>query len=240
MNRFSRVRMFPWVPLFAGIVGFALQFWLFSLVDNKGLLPKNHISGTLSFVLLALVLAACWFGVQNVAPTKEYCKLFPASKVAAIGGLIGAVGMGSAAFMLPAAGFLRYLLPVCGLLGAGALVMISCYRFKGKQPNSLLHSVVIVYLIFHTMGACRIWGAEPQVQKFFFQLIASLFLLLAGYYRASLDIQAGSSRMYVFFSQAALFCCCLCIPGEDWLFYLSAGIWMATDYCTPPSYGRYA
>lgn len=240
MNRFAKVRLFPWFPLFAGIVGFALQFWLFSLTDNKGLLPQNHISGILSFVLLALVLAVCWFGVQNLAPTKDYCELFPASKVASVGGLIGAAGMGFAAFTLSATGFLRYLIPVCGLLGAGALVMISFCRFEGRQPNSVLHCVITVYLIFRTMGACRIWGAEPQLQVYFFQLIASLFLLLASYYRAALDLQAGNSRMYVFFSQAALFCCFLGVMGEDWLFYLSAGIWMATDYCTPPSYGRYA
>jgi len=240
MNRFSKVQLFPWLPLLAGIVGLALQYWLVSLTDAKGLLPQNHISGILSFVLLALVLAACWFCVQNMAPTKDYCELFPASKVAAVGGLIGAAGMGFAAFMLPATGVLRYLIPVCGLLGAGALVLISCCRFEGRQPNSMLHGVITVYLIFRTMGACRVWGAEPQLQVYFFQLVASLFLLLASYYRAALDLQAGNSRMYVFFSQAALFCCCLCVLGEDWLFYLSAGVWMATDYCTPPSYGRYA
>lgn len=240
MNRFSKIRLFPWAPLLAGIVGFALQIWLFSLEDAKGLLPQGHISEILSFILLALVVAVCWFGVQNSAPTKDYCELFPTSKVAAVGGLIGAAGMGFSAFMLPATGFLRYLIPVFGLLGAGALVAISYCRFEGRQPNSMLHGAITVYLILRTMGACRIWGAEPQLQVYFFQLMASLFLLLACYYRAALDLQAGNSRMYVFFSQAALFCCCLCVPGGDWLFYLSAGIWMATDYCTPPSYGRYA
>lgn len=240
MNRFSKIGLFPWVPLAAGGVGFALQCWQFSLVDAKGLLPENHISGTLSVILLALVLAACWFGVQNLAPTKEYCQLFPASRVAAVGGLIGAVGMGIAAFTLPGAGLLRYLIPVCGLLGAGALVVIAYCRFHDRQPNSLLHCAVTVYLIFRIMAACRVWSAEPQPQRYLFGLLASLFLLLACYYRAALDLQAGNSRRYIFFAQAALFCCCLSVPGEDWLFYLSAGIWMATDYCTPPSYGRYA
>lgn len=240
MNRFSKVGLFPWFPLFTGIVGFALQYWQFSLVDAKGLLPESHISGTLSVILLALVVGICWIGVQNLAPTKEYCQLFPASRVAFVGGLLAATGMGCAAFTVSATGFLQYLVPACGLLSAGVLAIIACHRFQGQQPNSLLHSVVAVYLIFRTMAACRIWSAEPQWQMYFFDLLAALFLLLACYYRAALDLQAGNSRLYIFFGQAALFCCCLCLPGKDWLFYLSAGIWIATDYCTPPSYGKYA
>lgn len=239
MKRFSKIGLFPWLPLFAGVVGFALQYWQFSLVDAKGLLPESHISGTLSVILFALVVGACWFGVQNLAPTRDYCELFPASKIASVGGLLAATGLGLGAFTVPISGILQYLLPACGLLGAGALAIIACHRIQGQQPNSLLHSVVIIYLIFRTMAACRMWSAESQWQVYFFDLMAALFILLACYYRAALALQAGHSRMYVFFSQVALFCCCLCLPGKDWLFYLSAGIWMATDYCTPPSYGRY-
>lgn len=240
MSRSSKVKIFPWIPLFAGIVGGVLQYWQLSQVDKQGLLPQNHISQILSYVLLAIVVIVCWFGVQNLAPAKTYRELFPPSKIAAIGGLIGAAGLGGAAFFLPAVGILRYVILVCGLLGAGALVVISCCRFEGGQPNSLLRSVVIVYLIFRTIGACQIWSAKPQWQLYVFPLLASLFLLLACYYRAVLDLQVGNSRRYLFFCQVALFCCCLSVPGEDWLFYLSAGIWLATDFCTPPSCGKYA
>ena len=40
--------------------------------------------------------------------------------------------------------------------------------------------------------------------------------------------------------KVALFCCILCLTGGEWMFYLSAGIWMASDFCALPAYtGRY-
>lgn len=231
MYHSSRQGLFPWFPILTGMVGFALRCWLFSSMDSAGLLPNNHIAGSLTFLLLALCLAVCFLGVKNATPHDTYRQMFPRSGIAAAGTVMGAVGMAISAFTLKSAGVFRFLLPVLGVLCAGALLFAAYCRFRELQPNFLTHCAVAIYLIFRSLANCRTWGAEPQLQLYFFHLLASLFLLLACYYRAELDLHSGDCRRYVFFAQAALFCCCLCLMGEGWLFYLSAGIWIATDFC---------
>jgi len=235
MNHSSKPSLFPWVPLLAGGIGFILRRWLLSTADAENLLPKNHIAGTLSFLLLALVLGICFLQVRKCSPHAFYTQLFPRSNSAAIGMLLGAIGIGSTVFSLEHVGFLRILVPVFGILGTLSLGVIAYLRAQGKRPHCLFHCAVILYLIFRTVSLCRSWGAEPQLQLYFFQLLASLFLLMAAYYRAELSIQGGDCRRYAFFNQAALFCCCLSIPGPNSLFYLSAAIWMAFDTCTLPN-----
>lgn len=240
MNHPSNSRLFPWAPLFAGVLGFCLQCWLFSAMDSSGLLPKNHIAEILSFILLALTLGICLIGLQNVVSSDAYHQLFPPSRLAAAGTLLGGIGIACSAFAPQTVGFLKIIVPVFGVLSGVALAIAAYCRLHGVRPNCLLHSTVAVYLIFRIMACCRNWGAEPQVQRYFFQLLACLSLLLACYYRAELDVHEKGIRQYVFFSQVALFCCCLCLPGTDRLFYLSAAVWMAADYCTLHSAGRYA
>ena len=239
MGTLTKTRFFPWTTLLVGLIGFALRCWLYSGTEDS-LLPANHPAGTLCFILLALVLAACWFGVQNVSSHEEYRTLFPASVAGAAGTLLAAIGIGISAFLTPGTGVFRILVPIVGVIAAAALAMTALCRLKGRKPLWLLLCTVAVFLMIRTMAYCSVWSAQTQLQQYFFQLIGSCFLLLAAYYRTSLGIRGGRPGLYVFFSQAALFCCCLCCVGSDWLFYLSAGIWMAADYCALPMAGRYA
>ncbi len=235
MKLFSRQGLFPWFPLLTGMAGLALRFWLLSTINEQGLLPTNHIAGILTFLLLLVTLGICFWDIRTAAPSQAYRKLFPPSKIAAAGTAVGAAGMGISAFIVNAAGFLRILLPILGVLGAAALLYAAHCRRIGLRPSCLLHGGVTLFLVFRVLVCCRMWGAEPQLQLYFFQLLGSLFLLLACYFRAEADALIGDYRKYLFFGQAALFCCCLCLSGNDWLFYLSAGIWMATDYCVFPA-----
>ena len=234
MNLSSKQGFFPGFPLFTGMVGFALRCWLFSAEDDRGLLPEPHIASISCFILLALTLAVCFIAVRKGAPTNAYRKLFPPSELAAVGTVVGAIGMGYTAFSVNGSGSLQLLIPILGVCGAVVLILAGYSRMNGLRPNCLLHGLLTLYFIFRTLVYCQVWGAEPQLQLYFYQLLASIFLLLTCYYRAELDAHAGDCRRYIFFGQAALFCCCLCLPGDDWLFYLSAGIWLATDFCVLP------
>lgn len=227
--------LFPWVPLFAGLIGLAIRCWLFSAEDKQGLLPVNHMGGILSYILLALILVVCFVVLRKTPAANGYSQLFPASKVAAICTGVGAIGMGFSAFALKSAGVLRLILPILGVFGACALVFAAYCRYKGQRPSCFSHGIITLFLIFQTLASCRSWGAESQLQRYFFPLLTSLLILIASYYRAELDLDAKDCRKYAFFSQAALFCCCLCLPGEDRLFYLSAGIWLASDFCVLPT-----
>jgi len=236
MNQISKRGLFPWVTLLAGGVGLALRSLLLSAVDQQGLLPENHFAGILTIVLLAMFLGFSFWTIRKepAADVNAYRKLFPPSELAAIGSVVAAVGMAISAFMVDGTGILRILLAITGLLGATALAYAAYCRKEGMRPSCFLHILVAVHLVIRVLTCCRQWGSEPQFQIYFFQLLASLFLMISFYHRAELDALMGDYRKYLFFGQAALFCCCLCVTGEDWQFYLSAVLWITTDSCVPP------
>ena len=228
-NHTIKPGLFPWITLFTGIVGFAMQCWLLSLSDNRGLLPKNHIAGILSVILLALTLGICFLLLRKTQLPGQYSRQFPKSIVSAICTAFGAIGLGYSGFTHPSVGLLNILLPVISVISALALLAIAFFRAKGMQPNYLLRCAATVCLMLRTVVCCRGWGTEPQLLLYLFPLLASVFLLLATFFHTELDAGTGNYRRYCFFNQAALFCCCLCLPGEETLFYLSAALWMTGD-----------
>ena len=233
MRNTSTPVFLPWFTILTGIVGFSLRFWLLSSADSRGLLPQNHIAGILSFLLLAVTLAGIFLLSGKTVYSSSYQALFPKSVPAAAGIAAGAIALGYSAFTQSSIGFLRTLIPVFGLISALCLLILAYCRQKGLRPNSIFSCIAAFYLIFRTLNTCRQWGTEPQLHLFFFQLLASLMLTVACYYRAELDAKAHYPRHYTFFSQAALFCCCLCVPGENGFFYLLCAIWMAADLPRP-------
>ena len=233
MNAKSTRGIFPWFTVIEGMAGFFMQCWLFSSLDSNGLLPPHHIAGILSFVLLALTLLICWFGSRD---EQDLCpdRLFFSSAAAAVGIGLSAVGMAFSAITAGGKGILQLLSFGSGILAAAALGYIALCRAKKFHADAMLHSIVTIYLILRTMANCSAWSAEPQFQLYFFPLIACITMMIASYYRAALALGVEHSKKYVFFSQAALFCCLLCCRGEDWVFYLSGALWLTFD-CPAPS-----
>jgi len=234
MRLFSRRGIFPWFTVIEGVAGFFMQCWLFSTADRWGLLPRYHFSGFVSFFLLALTFFVCFMGARqekDVSPEK----LFLAYPPAAAGIGLSAIGFAISSFTVSGLSFLRFLTPVLGVLSAAALIYAAYCRMKGRQADGLLYCIVIVFLILRTMSCCSAWGSEPQLMRYFFPLLACVLLLVASYYRAALAIGEINYRRYVFFSQVALFCCCLSCRGGDWLFFLSAVLWLTCDFPAPSS-----
>ncbi len=235
MNLQSKQGLSPWFSLLTGLLGLALRWWLLSTSDDKGLLQENHFAGILCFILLAVTLAFTFLQVRKSAPSKAYRKLFPASPVAAAGIAVGAIGMGLSSFTIGNSGLFRIFLPALGALCTVSLLFAAYCRLKGLRPSYLLYCAAVVYLILRALVCCRAWGSESQLQIYFFPLVGSLFLLIACFYRAELTAMLGDYRRYVFFAQAALFCLLLSLPGKDWVFRLSASIWLAADFCVLPT-----
>lgn len=236
MNKYSPLGWFPWVSLLTGSVGLGLRCWLLSSADDRGLLPMYHIAALLSLLLLLLTAGFTFWQLRTAQPSNAYRLLFPPSTPAAAGTALGAAGLGISAFTVEATGMLGILIPLLGIASIGALLYASYCRLIGLRPNSLLHGTMVVYILFRILTCCRVWGAEPQVQLYLFPMLGSLFLLLACFFRAEADALSGDYRKFLFFGQVALFCCIMCLPGKDWLFYLSAAVWLAADYCVLPAH----
>lgn len=233
MGIFSKKGIFPWFTIIEGVAGYFMQCWLFSAMDDRGLLPRYHIAGIASFLLLALTLLICWLGSRG---EKELCsdKLFFPSVPAAAGIALSAIGIALSAFSPVGSGVLGILAPIFGILAAIALGYIAFRRFKGLRTDCIPHFAINLYLVVRTMACCSGWSAEPQFLQYFFPLLACLFLMMTSYYRMALVLGMERSRRYVFCSQTALFCCCVCCRNSDWLFYLSAAMWLTFD-CPAPS-----
>lgn len=233
MNTESRSGIFPWFTVIEGIAGFFLQCWLFSAIDLNGLLPAGHVAGILSFGLLALTLVICWLGARN---EEDLCpdRLFFSSGASAVGIGLSAVGLAASSVTLYGNGILQLLAFGTGILAAAALGYIALCRAKKFHADAMLHCIITIHLILRTMVSCSGWSAQPQFLQYFFPLLACVFLMITSYYRAALALGLEHSKKYVFFSQAALFCCCVCCRGSDWLFYLSCALWLTFD-CPAPS-----
>ena len=235
MKQFPKSESISLFSVGAGIVGMAMQSWLFSTVDHKGLLPRNHISAIISFLLFAAIVAWTFYYLKNVKGSCDYEQQLPPSVVAAVGSCLAAVGFGISVMTPIAMGFLQTLLRLFGVLTVGTLLFSGYCRLQGKRPNSLIYVPLILFLICRALAFCQVWSSAVQVQAYFFPLLAGLFLLLTAYHRAALGLEAKSANRYLIFRQLALFCCLLSVVSDNGLFYLAGAVWTATDYAIPVS-----
>lgn len=224
--------LLPWFTLGAGGLGLCLQVWLRSKADDQGLLPAGHIAGSLSLILFALVMVVLFLCSRKLTPMHRYSHLFPADLLGAAGCTVGAVGFVLAAFSQPSSNVLTILHMICGICAAACLLLCGYCRFTGRQPVFWYHCVITVFFMLHLILICKQWGAQPQLQLYFFPSLAVIFLLLTAYQHTTLDAGRGLRQWYVFFNQSALFCCLLAAAGENKLFYLTMAAWMSTNLCS--------
>ena len=178
MKRFPKTEIFSLCSIILGIIGMAMQSWMFSTADSHGLLLHGHISEILSFLLLAIFIAVNFLFLKNFKADGAYGHLFPQSPVAAFGSILAALGIGISAFTPAVTGVLQLAVKILGVAAAASLGYAGYCRLQGKRPNCLLHGVVALFLIFRTLAFCQKWSAEVQVQIYFFPLLASVSLLI--------------------------------------------------------------
>ena len=235
MKKLIKPSILPLFTLAAGILGLALRAWLFfGGTDRKGLLVTSHPANALTFLLTALVMVVLSFCIRSLNAVDRYQKLFPRAKLPAVGCLAAAVGIAwvNLRDLNMRTDAITMISLFLGILAFISLLILACCRFKRIRPAFFLHMVVTVYLMFHLISQYRLWSAEPQLQVYFFPLLASVFLMLTGYHNAVLDARKSERKWFVFCNQGALYCCCLSLWGDRWLFYLTMGFWMLSSLCS--------
>ena len=235
MKKLFKPTILPAFTLITGVLGLLLRAWLFFFgTDQKGLLVSSHPANTLTFLLTALVLAVLFICIRPLNAVDRYQKLFPASVFPAVGCIAAACGIAwvNLRDLNLRSDLITMLTLFFGILAMISLFFLAYFRFKRIRPVCYFHMTVTVYLMLHLISQYRLWSAEPQLQVYFFPLLASVFLMLAGYHSAVLDARKSSRKWYVFFNQSALFCCCLSMWGDSWLFYLTMGLWILSSLCS--------
>ena len=226
-----KATLLPLLSVGCGGLVLSLRIILNRSRDALGLLPDGHICSILSYILTAAFLAVLFLCVRPLKPISSYKVLFPASKLRAVGCGLAAVGFLYSGICAAGDGTVGIIMLILGILCALAMANTALFRLTGTTPNGWLPMLPVLYLMIHAVMQVRRWSATVQTSAYLFPLLAAVFLILAAYYHASLNIRRKGRRWFLFSSQAALFFCCAAMADNDPVFYLCMAGWMACDLC---------
>lgn len=217
-----RFSILPYFTMGAGGIGLCLRLWLFSATDEKGLLPASHPADTLLYILCALVLAIVFLASRESCVTPFRRRFRQIAETA--GNAVGCVCL-----LLYALTRSGNILTLCACIAGSIVLLLAAILAWQKKPLSYrLSAVLTVVLMVCTVSQCRAWGAIPQLQHYVFPLLASVFSILTAYHRTTLAAGYGKRRNLAFFSQGALFLCCLSL-NSDPLLYLGLAGWVTVQ-----------
>lgn len=218
-------RILPWFPLGAGAVGLLLRFWLFSATDEKGLLPAGHFADPALYLLTALTLGILFLATRQLHSRKIAKVAF--RYIGAFSCLIGACGLGYTSMMHFFTGTVRLstVAAIASMLGALALLIMALLHYAHLKAPYWLNAIVTMILMLDTVAQCQVWGAVPQLQEYFFPMLASIFLILTAYQATALSAGKGKPQLLAFFSQGAVFLCFVSLNTAQWPLYLGLLFW---------------
>ena len=234
MKKTVKPSKLPLYILGAGVLGFLLQTWLYATgPDATGLFRRGHPAEILLYLLTAAVAGITVYFLRPIKGTPAYDRMFRPGLLPALGYWIAAV----AVLALSIPGLFHFTKPlelicaISGILAALSFAYHGFCRFGMLTAKVDLHSLIVVYLILHLVSQYQPWNSEPQLQKYFFQLIASIFLMLDVYYHACLAAGKDARKSYAFLHYCTCFLCCVAAQSQDMLFYLTMALWSFT--CGP-------
>lgn len=222
-----RSHILPFFPAAAGVVGLLLRLWLFSAIDEKGLLPEKHFADSALCILAAITL-----GILFLSSRKPEYRAVPKQLpgLAAVSGcLLGAIGLlvtGLDQFGVHGMRFSGIAALAC-LTGGMILLAMAVLKLFHKKIPFLFPAALTIVLMLDTVAQCQVWGSASQLQEYFFPLMASVFLILSAYHITLRAAGTGKPEQLIFFSQSTLFFCCTCLNTDRWFFYLGLLFWVA-------------
>lgn len=224
-----RSHILPFFPMGAGGLGLALRLWLYSAVDEKNLLPVGHPADALLYILTALTLGIVFLATRQLIPRRIHKKTLCRISACAYG--LGGLGLALTAVLDTAGSTARLALvaTIASILGALVLFLMAFLKFRGKKLPYWLPAALTVVLMVGTVAQCQVWGAESQLQSYFFPLLASISLILTAYYKTTLTAKQGNPKLLAFFSQSAVFFCCLSLNTHQWPLYFGMLFWAAVQ-----------
>ena len=218
-----------WIPLLAllsGLVCAGLRWLLFrNHTDALGLLETGTLVETgiflltgLCLVLFALAARRGWAG-EN--------------KLAAPGQMLGGLGIFLTALTHSGqmAGPVGTLWKILGLAAGICLIVQGVCTLKKRKVPFLLPLAVCVFFLLHLIDNYRGWSSQPQLQKYLFDLLASLSLTFFSYCDAARKVSLGKPRTRIFSGLCAVYFCLAAIPGtpEFTVLYALCALWALTD-----------
>lgn len=196
----------------SGVVCMLLRLWLLTTgVDPKGLLVRGHVGDITSWCITGAVLIG--LGIFT-AVSKPQCQ-FHTSRFSHIGSILQVIAFGAASTTFERTSMLSALCCLAALLAGISCVIRLLLRSNDKPISAPLYCAPVIFFLLFILCRYQHWSSEPQLQLFSFQLLALVCLTVSAYHRAAMAVNLGSSSLYFFFSNAALFLCLAAIPGDS-------------------------
>lgn len=236
--------MKKWIPMTdlpllvgaLGMLGAAVRLWqILRGVDDRDLLIQGYPAGIAQLGLLGLVIAILVLYVCSAEHEPAYSRNFPASIWGAVGTAVAAVCIFVTAlqqFLVKDAIVLDYLSAAVGACAGPMLLPAAKGRLEGKKVSCLFHIPASLFLGLWLFTRCRIWGTEPEIWRFFPDLVAVLALMIASNQLTAFDVNMGERDAYLFWGLLAAYGCIAALPGSETPLLLAGGAaWMLTNLC---------
>lgn len=194
--------------------------------DEKGLLMADASGLMLQWALTGLALAGLLPVVFTLGAPGSYEDNFPrcvlSGTVTVCAGLL--MGFSGVNGLVPGEELRSGL-----AIGAGVLmVLCGAFRLAGRKPLFLADLLIGAYYAAHLLWSYRGWNADPQIQRYAFQLLAGVAVMLFTMHRARCAAGIMDRKRMVLLGLMGIFLCFPAIPGSDSvLFYLASGLWCA-------------
>lgn len=197
-----------------GLICLCVRQWLLRTgADDKGLLTAFHPGIFLSLLLLAVALC-----VLALALRQQQVYRFRNCALSIVSMVFSAIGYASASWKLIAnhdqtlsiiAGILGILSTVCSLFIAFSL-------FRKAKLHPFVYCPAVLFLMFLLVCRYQQWSGEPELQRYLFQMLSVISLMISAYHRAALESDKKGARSYLLVSRAAVFFCIAAIPGSSY------------------------
>lgn len=214
-----------------GIAAMVLRYWLLKAgVDDRGLLVTGHLGYILSYILCLALPIALFF----VLGKQKRGLHFAPMPLASVGFFVQAVGFGIAAWTLLSYTTLamRTVTGIFGIVAALCAIVSGIYAIRGYRTHPLFFCPGALFFACFLFCRYQQWSAEPELQRYVFQLAAAVLSMFALYQRSALGVNMGSSRQYLVWSRSAILLCLAAIPGSQLpLLWLCTAMSFVLDCC---------
>ncbi len=212
MKHLSKLPVLTALCASLGLLCLCVRQWLLrSGVDEKGLLTAGHAGILLSMLLLAAALCVLFLALRQ-----QQVYRFHNSALSIVSTVFFAIGYGSAAWKLIVnhAQTLSIIAGMLGILSALCALYITFALYRKSKLHPFVFCPAALFLMVFLVCRYQQWSSEPELQRYLFQLLSVISLMISAYHRAALEADKKGARIYLLVSRAAVFFCIAAIPGS--------------------------
>ena len=212
-----------------GLAGLGLYRLLYALgLDGRGLLKSGHFAWVLLCLLSVLAGVLILTNILRIKGAGGRPLHSLPAAAACTAAVLSAAATGLSNLFTSG---LFYAFPA--LLAALAFAIVAVCRFQGRRPNFLLHVFICIYFALELLRLYQTCSVDPQIQDYFFQMLAGIALTVTAYQLASFDLGRGQRRWLCLAALSAVYLCLVSLGSSETGFYLTGAAWAFTAIPAP-------